>query len=300
MSIILEQHKKELLKITEDYPADIALLINYIDKTFKCHIHDLSLSDQKDLKFFIAKSFANQIDACKTKEHAQNFLQELQELWGELFEETLEDKPVYSLDIDGTTYHAELDFTELNQNNMLNTEFSETSLDLNLIETLPNFSSDKQKYKGELAFTELKQNNFANIYLEKQQYNSQTILISNIQNNYILFPKIINLKEKVTIEILNDLLLLGTCNKRNFFESSEESEIYFILPNNERLAMKVFSLNNQPIHKNGKFKNAILFLSKKINEHSGVDYSEGFSADIADGEINSSYITPLGEIMDFN
>ncbi len=27
--------------------------------------------------------------------------------------------------------------------------------------------------------------------------------------------------------------------------------------------MKVFSLNNQPIHKNDKFKNAILFLSKK-------------------------------------
>jgi hypothetical protein len=108
----------------------------------------------------------------------------------------------YSLDIGNTTYYTELDFTELKQNNMLNTEFSETSFDLNLIETLPNFSSDKQKYKTELAFTELKQTNFANIYLEKQQYNSQTILISNIQNNYILFPKIINLKEKVTIEIL--------------------------------------------------------------------------------------------------
>ncbi|WP_233418874.1 hypothetical protein [Rickettsia tamurae] len=151
MNIISEQNKKELLEITENFPADIASLINYINKTFKCHIHDLSLSDQKDLKFFIAKSFANQIDVCKTKEHAQNFLQEI-----------LEDKPVYSLDIDGATYYAELDFTEL-KNNMLNTRFSGTSLDFNLIETLPNFSSDKQKYKAELVFTELKQNNFANI-----------------------------------------------------------------------------------------------------------------------------------------
>nr|WP_227780048.1 hypothetical protein [Rickettsia sp. Tenjiku01] len=110
----------------------------------------------------------------------------------------MEDKPVYSLDIDRATYYA-----ALNQNNMLNTRF--TSLDFHLIETLPNFSSDKQKYKAELTFTELKQNNFAKIYLEKQQYNSQNILISNIQNNhnnYILFPKIINLEEQVTIDIL--------------------------------------------------------------------------------------------------
>ncbi|KJV79146.1 MULTISPECIES: hypothetical protein [spotted fever group] len=87
---------------------------------------------------------------------------------------------------------------------MLNTRFSETSLDFHLIETLPNFSSDKQKYKAKLTFTELKQNNFTKIYLAKQQYNSQNILISNIQNNhnnYILFPKIINLEEQVTIEI---------------------------------------------------------------------------------------------------
>ncbi|AFC70908.1 hypothetical protein [Rickettsia australis] len=118
-----------------------------------------------------------------TKEHAQNFVQELQELWEDLFEEILEDKPVYSysLDIDGVTYYAELDFTKLNQNNMLNTRVSENFLNFNLIETLPNFSSDKQKYKAELTFTELKQNNF------------QTILISNIQNNhnnYILLLKL--------------------------------------------------------------------------------------------------------------
>ncbi|MFV9935985.1 MAG: hypothetical protein AB8U84_01570 [Rickettsia endosymbiont of Haemaphysalis japonica] len=129
MNIISEQHKKELLEITKNFPADTASLINYVDKTFQCHIHDLSLSDQKDLKFFIAKSFANQIDVCKTKDHAQNFLQELHELWEDLFEEILEDKPVYSLDIDGATYYAALDFTELNQNNMLNTRFSETSFD---------------------------------------------------------------------------------------------------------------------------------------------------------------------------
>ena len=53
MNILSEQHKKELLEIMENSPADIASLINYIDKTFKCHIHDLSLYDQKDLKFFI-------------------------------------------------------------------------------------------------------------------------------------------------------------------------------------------------------------------------------------------------------
>ncbi|MEG8229628.1 hypothetical protein O6R16_00720 [Candidatus Rickettsia tasmanensis] len=79
----------------------------------------------------------------------------------------MEDKPVYSLDIDGATCYAALDFTELNQNNMLNTRFSTTSLGFHLIKTLPNFSSDKQKYKAELTFTELKQNNFAKIYLEK-------------------------------------------------------------------------------------------------------------------------------------
>lgn len=301
MSIILEQHKKELLKITEDSPADITLLIDYLEEKLQNKIESYEPKQLEDFKFFVMKSFADEINNSKgDNKYIQELLETLQEIWGDLFEEILQGQHTYSLDIGNTTYYTELDFTELKQNNMLNTEFSETSFDLNLIETLPNFSSDKQKYKTELAFTELKQNNFANIYLEKQQYNSQTILISNIQNNYILFPKIINLKEKVTIEILNDLLLLGTCNKHNFFKSSEESEIYFILPNNERLAMKVFSLNNQPIHKNGKFKNAILFLSKKINEHSEVDYSEGFSADIADGEINSSYITPLGEIMDFN
>ncbi|MFQ3887582.1 hypothetical protein [Rickettsia conorii] len=186
---------------------------------------------------------------------------------------------------------------------MLNTRFSETSLDFHLIETLPNFSSDKQKYKAELTFTELKQNNFAKIYLEKQQYKSQSILISNIQNNhnnYILFPTIINLEEQVTIDILNNLLLLGADNKCNFFESNNGSEIYFRLPNNESLAMKVFSLNNQPILKENKFENSILFLSTKINENGDVDYNEGFSADIADGKINSFYITPLGEIMDSN
>lgn len=32
MSIILEQHKKELLKITEDSPADITLLIDYLEE----------------------------------------------------------------------------------------------------------------------------------------------------------------------------------------------------------------------------------------------------------------------------
>ncbi|WP_341787570.1 hypothetical protein [Rickettsia endosymbiont of Cantharis rufa] len=99
---------------------------------------------------------------------------------GDLFEEILQSQYTYSLGIGNTTYYTELDFTELKQNNILNTEFSETSLDLNLIETLPNFSSEKQKYKAKSVFTELKQNNLANIYLEKQQYNSQTILISNI------------------------------------------------------------------------------------------------------------------------
>ncbi|WP_232279100.1 hypothetical protein [Rickettsia akari] len=64
--------------------------------------------------------------------------------------------------------------------------------------------------------------------------------------------------------------------------------------------MKVFSLNNHPILKENQFENAILFLSKKINTKGEVDYSECFSADITDGKINSSYITPLGEIMDFN
>ncbi|KJV94418.1 hypothetical protein RPATATE_0524 [Rickettsia parkeri str. Tate's Hell] len=141
----------------------------------------------------------------------------------------MEDKPVYSLDIDGgATYYAALDFTELNQNNMLNTRFSATSLDFHLIETLPNFSSDKQKYKAELTFTELKQHNFAKIYLEKQQYNSQSILISNIQNNhnnYILFPKIINLEEQVTIDILNNLLLLGAYNKCNFNPITDQKYI---------------------------------------------------------------------------
>ncbi|BAW83109.1 hypothetical protein [Rickettsia japonica] len=61
--------------------------------------------------------------------------------------------------------------------------------------------------------------------------------------------------------------------------------------------MKVFSLNNQPILKENKFENSILFLSTKINENGDVDYSEGFSTDI-NGKINSSYITPLSEIMD--
>lgn len=63
--------------------------------------------------------------------------------------------------------------------------------------------------------------------MEKQQYNSQTILISNIQNNYnnyILFPKIINLEEQVTIDVLNGLLLLGAYNKRNFFESNKDQK----------------------------------------------------------------------------
>ncbi|KJV94832.1 hypothetical protein RPATATE_0523 [Rickettsia parkeri str. Tate's Hell] len=65
--------------------------------------------------------------------------------------------------------------------------------------------------------------------------------------------------------------------------------------------MKVFSLNNQPILKENKFENSILFLSTKINENGDVDYSEGFSTDIiANGKINASYITPLGEIMDSN
>ncbi|MCX4080294.1 hypothetical protein N7280_06905 [Rickettsia rhipicephali] len=49
MNIISEQHKKELLEITKNFPADTASLINYVDKTFKCHIHALSLSDQKAL-----------------------------------------------------------------------------------------------------------------------------------------------------------------------------------------------------------------------------------------------------------
>ncbi|WP_238528535.1 hypothetical protein [Rickettsia honei] len=62
--------------------------------------------------------------------------------------------------------------------------------------------------------------------------------------------------------------------------------------------MKVFSLNNQPILKENKFENSILFLSTKINENGDVDYSEGFSTDIANGQINASYITPLSEIMD--
>ncbi|KJV78242.1 hypothetical protein RMAECT_0117 [Rickettsia rhipicephali str. Ect] len=64
--------------------------------------------------------------------------------------------------------------------------------------------------------------------------------------------------------------------------------------------MKVFSLNNQHILKENKFENSILFLSTRINKNGDVDYSEGFSADIADGKINSFYITPLGEIMDSN
>ncbi|WP_231288677.1 hypothetical protein [Rickettsia rhipicephali] len=79
-----------------------------------------------------------------------------------------------------------------------------------------------------------------------------------------------------------------------------DQKYYFRLPNNERLAMKVFSLNNQHILKENKFGNSILFLSTRINENGDVDYSEGFSADIADGKINSFYITPLGEIMDSN
>ncbi|ABV73807.1 hypothetical protein A1E_04410 [Rickettsia canadensis str. McKiel] len=45
--------------------------------------------------------------------------------------------------------------------------------------------------------------------------------------------------------------------------------------------MKVFSENNQPILKENKFENVILFLSIKINKNGNVDCSEGFSADIA-------------------
>ncbi|AFB21368.1 hypothetical protein RCA_04055 [Rickettsia canadensis str. CA410] len=52
--------------------------------------------------------------------------------------------------------------------------------------------------------------------------------------------------------------------------------------------MKVFSENNQPILKENKFENVILFLSTKINKNGNVDCSEGFSADIARGKINSS------------
>ncbi|ABV75284.1 hypothetical protein A1C_05150 [Rickettsia akari str. Hartford] len=34
MKIISEQHKKALLEITKNFPADIVSLINYVDQTF--------------------------------------------------------------------------------------------------------------------------------------------------------------------------------------------------------------------------------------------------------------------------
>lgn len=234
MNIISEQHKKELLEITENFPADIASLIDYLEEKLQNKIESYKPSQLKDFKFFVMKSFADEInDAKDDNKYIQELLEELQIIWKDLFEEKLQGQHIYTLEIGDTTHYTELDFTALNY------------------------------------------------------------------NNCIPFPKGINLEEQVTIDVLNNLLL-GAYNKCNFFEFNNGSEIYFRLPNNERLAMKVFSLNNQPILKENKFENAILFLSKKINENGDVDYSEGFSADIAEGKINSSYITPLGEIMDFN
>jgi len=307
MNIISEQHKKELLEITENSPADIASLIDYLEAKLQRKIESFDPSQLEDFKFFVMKSFADEINNSKDdNKYIQKLLEELQVIWKDLFVQELHGQHIYTLDICDTTHYTELDFTELKQNNLRDIGLSETSLDLSLIEPLIDFSdiTDKQKYDTELDFSRLDQD-------EKNSYNVQNIvktttlnftqqtLLNNNHNNDIPFPKDINLKEKVNLEILNDLLLLGACNKRNFFESNKGLEVSFKLPNNERLAMKVFSLNNQPILKENKFENAILFLSKKINKNGEVDYSEGFSADIADGKINSSYITPLGEIIDF-
>ncbi|QQV75491.1 hypothetical protein H6P87_01051 [Rickettsia tillamookensis] len=197
MNIISEQHKKELLEITKNFPADIASLIDYFEEKLQRKIESYKPSQLEDFKFFVMKSFADEINNSKgDNKYIQELLGELQIIWQDLFDAMLEGQHIYTLNIGDKIYSTKLDFTELNQNNMLNTEFSETSLDLNPIETLPNFSSDKHKYKTELAVI-------------------QTIL--NIQNNYILFPKNISLKEPVTIDILNDLLLLGAYTKHNFF-----------------------------------------------------------------------------------
>ena len=265
MNIISEQHKKELLEITKNFPADIASLIDYLEEKLQNKIESYKPSQLKDFKFFVMKSFADEInDAKDDNKYIQELLEELQIIWKDLFEEELQGQHIYTLEIGDTTHYTELDFTALNYNNVQNT----------VEPKFPDFT----------------------------QQELLSIFSSNIQNNHnncIPFPKGINLEEQVTIDVLNNLLLLGAYNKCNFFEFNNGSEIYFRLPNNERLAMKVFSLNNQPILKENKLENAILFLSKKINENGDVDYSEGFSADIAEGKINSSYITPLGEIMDF-
>ena len=95
MSIILEQHKKELLKITEDSPADITLLIDYLEEKLQNKIESYEPKQLEDFKFFVMKSFADEINNSKgDNKYIQELLETLQEIWGDLFEEILQGQPV--------------------------------------------------------------------------------------------------------------------------------------------------------------------------------------------------------------
>ncbi|WP_395477414.1 hypothetical protein [Rickettsia endosymbiont of Pantilius tunicatus] len=59
--LLNDTHKLELLEIVENNSADIASLLDYLENNLDILPTDLEGEDQETLKFFIIKSFNNEI-----------------------------------------------------------------------------------------------------------------------------------------------------------------------------------------------------------------------------------------------
>ncbi|WP_419234636.1 hypothetical protein [Rickettsia endosymbiont of Nabis limbatus] len=111
--LLNDTHKLELLEIVENNSADIASLLDYLENNLDILPTDLEGEDQETLKFFIIKSFNNEISNFQSEkklESVNELLEELEEGWDACFNENVEYR-MYKLTINGQTYYEELDFS---------------------------------------------------------------------------------------------------------------------------------------------------------------------------------------------
>ncbi|WP_341792440.1 hypothetical protein [Rickettsia endosymbiont of Gonocerus acuteangulatus] len=146
-----DTHKLKLLEIVEQNPSDIALLLDYLKEKLDVLPSDLEGEDQETLKFFVIKSFADEISNFQSEkklESVNELLEELEEAWDAYFDEKLNYKNEYSLTIKDTTYYTELDFSGSEEemvcdsDNILSSELAKPELIKELPEVRFNLAQD--------------------------------------------------------------------------------------------------------------------------------------------------------------
>ena len=148
-------HKKELLEIAENYPVNIALLVDYLENKLDLLPSDLENEDKDAFQNSMIKSYANTISNLRSKKEFEKInilLEGLKEWFNVFFGEELNFDKVYNYKAlqNGNTNPKEKNTLEM-LNSLLNkaveihgNSLLETSSDFEII--LPIFKNNKPLY----------------------------------------------------------------------------------------------------------------------------------------------------------